>query len=175
MNMQEELKKYFDSLVKNDHDAAKQAYSNYVTAKASQVLKSLQESKSPIKMKGDDLYVNDKKVGTVKHDVDDSKGIEYTSADGKSKKKFDNVSDLYAHVSKEHLKEVQDYEAKIKALKNRQKLKGEKPFADKIEQGLDADNDHDGTEDGAMEDKKRQKPIKDLISKIKSGKRETKD
>lgn len=175
MNMQEELKKYFDSSVKGDQEAAKQAYDNYVTAKATQIIKSLKEEKSPIKLKGNDVYVNDKKVGAVNHNVEDGKGIEYTSVDGKVKKSFKQLSDLYAHVGKEHLKEVQDYEAKIKELKNRNKLKKEKAFANKVEQGLDADGDHDGTEDADMEDKKRQAPIKDLISKIKSGNRETKD
>lgn len=101
MDNKQFLKEMFDAVVKNDDEAAKAAFELYVTAKSRQLLAEKAAAKSPIKLKGTDLFVNDKKVGTVKHDVDDDKGIEFT-ADGGKAKKFDNIQDLYKHVGELH-------------------------------------------------------------------------
>jgi hypothetical protein len=72
---------------------------------------------------------------------------------------------------------VKDYESDIQKLKNRPEFNKLKAFvtpgADK--EGLDADGDHDGTQDGKQADDKRQAPIKKLIKDIDGGKRVTKD
>lgn len=166
MNMHDLLKSVFDNTVKKDDAAAEKAFSDYIHSKAASVLNSLREQKSPFKLSGDDVLVNDKKVGTLKHDVDDDKGIEYTSVDGK-KKKFKELKDLYAHLAKEHkvTESVKDYEKEVQGLDNHADCEDVDAFED-------GEEESDGKAKAA--DKKRQKPIKKLIKDVDAGKRHTK-
>jgi hypothetical protein len=114
----------------------------------------MREEKSPIKLKGDDVYVEDKHVGSVKHDVEGDKGYEYTSKDGK-KKKFESLKDMYAHIGVEHKlhESVKNYEKEVQALPNRDKCKDETAFEDGI----------DGKPDGKV---KRKAKVEKLVSDI---------
>lgn len=98
MSAKQHLRDFVDAVIKSDDTAAKAAWQTYAVIKSKEVLK--EKAETPIKMKGNDLLVNGKVVGQVKHDVDDDKGIEFT-CDGKTKK-FDDLKALYAHVGKEH-------------------------------------------------------------------------
>jgi len=121
MSTKQHLRDFVDAVIKKDDVAAKAAWETYSTLKAKDVLREKEES--PIKLKGEDLFVNGKAVGKVKHDADDDKGIQYTASGGKSKK-FDSLKDLYVHVGEEHkLNEVKDYESEIQKLPNRDESK----------------------------------------------------
>ena len=191
MSMQDDLKTVFDSVVKKDDDAARAAFASYVTQKSVEVLKKLNEDKSPIQLKGNDVMVNGKKVGAIKHNVEENKGIEYTP-EGGEKQKFKKLGDLYTHLGKEHkLSESvvtgliadykdaaikmggigKDYEGDVKKLPNRPKFGKLKAFKNSSGEGLDADGDHDGTEDGKEADEKHEAPIKKLVNKIKETKK----
>jgi hypothetical protein len=181
MSMQDDLKTVFDSVVKKDDDAASAAFSAYIDQKSVEVLKGLTEAKfkSPIQIKGNDVFVNGKKVGGVKHNAEENKGLEYTPTDGE-KQKFPKLGDLYTHLGKEHkLSEsatdlkgiVKDYESEVQSLPNRPKLSKLKAFSSAKGAGLDADGDHDGEEDGASADAKREAPIKKLVAKVDAEKK----
>jgi hypothetical protein len=149
--MNDDLNKVFDSVVKNDDTSAKTAFDSYLTQKSVEILKDIRAKRtmnedgniSPIRLKGNDVYVNGKKEGTLIHDAEENKGIQYVANDG-TKHKFKKLKDVYTHLGTAH------------------KLHESKPV-----EGLDADGDHDGAEDGAEADKKRQKPIKKEIKKVK--------
>ena len=100
MSMKEQLHKVVENTVKKNDDEAYKAFSAYINEKAASVLKKINEDKSPIKLKGNDVFVNAKKVGTIKHDANADDGIEYTSNDGKTSK-FNELKDLYSHLGKE--------------------------------------------------------------------------
>lgn len=162
--MHDDLKKILDSIVMEDDTSAKEAFSKYIVAKASTMLREEKKEKSPFRLDGEDLYVNDKKIGTVKNDLEGDNGLHYISNDGK-KKKFDKMADLYAHVGKEcKLTEVKDFEAEIHNLPNHgPKLKKEKPFENPSEEGAEGDK----------ADVKLAKKPKKLTADINAGKRDT--
>lgn len=166
MSMHDDLKKVLDNIVMEDEAAAKDAFSAYIVAKTSAMLREAKKEKSPFRLDGEDLFVNDKKVGTVKNDVDGEKGLSYTSNEGK-KKKFEKIADLYAHVGKEcKLTEVKDYESDVQGMPNHgPKLTDEKPFENPEEEGAE----------GNKADKKLAAKPKKLIADINAGKRPTKD
>lgn len=174
MAMQDNLKQVLDGIINENDTTAKIAFNNYIMEKIINVLK---EEKSPFRIDGDDLYVNNKKVGTIKNELEKDGKLHYVSNDGK-KKKFNKMADLYAHVGKEcGLDEsVKDYEKEIQKLDNHgPKLTKVKPFTNDDGQGLDADGDHDGWEDAEQASDKRKKPFKKLIADISNGKRAVKD
>ncbi len=237
--MKKFLEEFFDAVVQKNDEAAAAAFDAYAPAKVVAMIKSVKEAESPIKLKGDDVYVNGKKVGCLKHDVDKDENLEFIPDQGK-KAKFAKLPDLYAHLSKEYklteakeekqlwglycgkrgsgklglefsgtkkeceeekhsykeddankdyvykivrindnspqtIKEsVKDFESEVQSLAPRLKLKKLDAFTDDEGEGLDADGDHDGPEDAKECDEIRQKPLKDLIKKVKDGGRETK-
>lgn len=65
------------------------------------VLKEFMNDESPIRLKGDDVFVNDKLVGTLENDLSNADaGIVFHSADGKGGKDFDNIQELYQFLVK---------------------------------------------------------------------------
>jgi len=61
------------------------------------ILKEFHGEDSPVKLKGDDVYVEGKMVGTITNDLSDWKsGIVFTSTDGSFKQEFDDIQSLYA-------------------------------------------------------------------------------
>lgn len=177
MSMKDDLKAVFDSVVKKDDVAAAAAFSAYIDQKSIEVLKGLTEEKSPIQLKGTDVLVNGKKVGNIKHNAEQNKGIEYTPTGGE-KQKFAKLGDLYAQLGKEHkLSEsasggiVKDYESDIQKLPNRPKMSKLKAYTSKNGPGLDADGDHDGEMDGDQADEKREAPVKKLVAKVEAEKK----
>ena len=177
--MQDDLKTVFDSVVKKDDAAASAAFSAYIDQKSIEVLKGLTEQKSPIQLKGNDVYVNGKHVGAVKHDAEEGKDIQYSPLEGE-KHKFKKLGDLYAHLGKEHklsesateLKGIdKDYESEVQALPNRPKLSKLKAYSSAKGPGLDADGDHDGETDGKQADEKREAPVKKLVAKVDAEKK----
>lgn len=170
MSMQDDLKTVFDSVVKKDDEAASAAFTAYLDQKAIEVMKKMNESKSPIQLKGNDVYVNGKKTGTVKHDAEENKDIQYEAVEG-AKHKFKKLADLYVHLGKEHkLSEAVESEKKeekdVKAMPNRPKFDKLKAYKSANKPGMDADGDHDGEEDGKQADAKRDKTEKKLIAKV---------
>lgn len=101
------LRDFFDATVKKDDEAAKSAINAHIEEKAKEIIKLKEEAaKSPVKLKGNDLYVNDKKVGVVDHDPKDpKKGIKFTNTDGKATE-YGDIPTLFKEVGAEHLKEA---------------------------------------------------------------------
>jgi hypothetical protein len=63
------------------------------------VLKEFTGADSPIKLKGEDVFVNGKLVGSVDTDLSDvNSGIKFSSADGTVNENFDSLKDLYAYL-----------------------------------------------------------------------------
>jgi N-methylhydantoinase B/oxoprolinase/acetone carboxylase alpha subunit len=83
----EHLSEYFDAVVKKDDDAAQEAFSQYIEKKGKSILRELMdEVKKPIRLKGNDVLVKGKKVGTINNKLEgDKEGeepkVEYTCAD----------------------------------------------------------------------------------------------
>ena len=164
MSKYENLKSVFDNIVKGDEAAAKEAFSAYITEKAAEVLTKLREEKSPIKIKGDDVFNGDKKLGSVKHDVDGDKGIEYTCGTSGKKKGFKTMPELMSHLAAEckMAESVKDFESEIKNMPNHgPKLKDEKAFEDGKEEGAK----------GNAADTKLKKKPKKMIGTIDGGNR----
>ena len=66
---------------------------------------------SPIKLKGDDVFVEGKLVGTLKNDLNDAEaGITFKSTDGKLGEEFDNMKELYSFLMGKFSKEGADLE-----------------------------------------------------------------
>lgn len=60
-------------------------------------LREFTSEDSPIRLKGDDVFVNGKLVGRVVNDLTDANsGIVFESDDGKLKKDFDSIKDVYS-------------------------------------------------------------------------------
>lgn len=100
----EHLSEFFDSVLKSDKNEEDmyEAFSKYIESKGKSILKELmEETKKPIRLKGDEVLVNGKKVGSVEHDEDDEKLTFKCDKDDKEHK-FDSVKDLFAYLSKEH-------------------------------------------------------------------------
>ena len=65
------------------------------------VLKEFMDDDSPIRLKGDDVFVNNKLVGTLENDLSNADaGIVFRSADGKGGKDFNNIQELYQFLVK---------------------------------------------------------------------------
>lgn len=94
---------FFDAIVTNENDETSyEIYSQYIEAKAKSVLQELlAETQKPVRLKGNDILVNGKKVGTISHDTDKDEGISYTSEEGK-KSKYESIEKLFTHLTKEH-------------------------------------------------------------------------
>lgn len=99
--MNDNLAKYFDEVIKNNDDDAFEAFTMYIETKAKEVLKGINEAEKPIRLDGNDVLVNGKKVGTINHNADKEDGIEYTSEDGK-KSKHETLPKLFDHLTKEN-------------------------------------------------------------------------
>jgi len=68
-----------------------------------ETLKEFTGENSPIKLKGDDVYVSGKLVGSITNDLSDiNKGILFTSADGKFKKEVNTIREMYAFLLKHY-------------------------------------------------------------------------
>jgi hypothetical protein len=172
--MKDNLSKVFDATVQKDDPAAAAAFSDYIAQKTIEMIKAhkskINEDKSPIKLKGEDVFVNDKKVGRLKHHAEENKGLEYFPEGGGDKHKFAKLADLYTHLGKEHKlsesKDEKSEEKEIKDLPNREKFSKLKAFKSAGGEGLDADGDHDGDQDAKEADAKREKPEKKMIKKV---------
>lgn len=61
------------------------------------ILKELHGEDSPVQLKGDDVYISGKMVGTITNDLSNiDSGIVFTSVDGNFKQEFDSIRELYA-------------------------------------------------------------------------------
>jgi hypothetical protein len=62
-------------------------------------LKEFTGDESPIRLKGDDVFVNNKLVGTVQTDLSSAaSGIEFTAADGSVTEHFETIKELYRYL-----------------------------------------------------------------------------
>jgi hypothetical protein len=108
----EKLGEYFDSVVKKDDATSFEAFTQYVETKGKSILKELMdEVKKPIRLKGNDVLVKGKKVGTISHDADkkdEDGGVEYTCDTSGKKSKHDKLANLFAALAKEHKLEESD-------------------------------------------------------------------
>ncbi len=63
----------------------------------STILKEFTGEDSPIRLKGDDVFIDGKMVGTITNDLSNiDAGILFTSTDGTFKQEFESIKDLYA-------------------------------------------------------------------------------
>lgn len=68
------------------------------------VKEAFPDEDSPVKLKGDDVFVEGKQVGTIENDMNnDDAGITFTSLDGKIVKEFEDLKELYGFLV-EHFK-----------------------------------------------------------------------
>lgn len=87
----------YSHLVKGNRVKAKAPLKKMKKMDEAAVLKEFTGEDSPIKLKGDDVFVNGKMVGTITNDLSDiDSGIIFSSADGNFKQEFDSIKDLYA-------------------------------------------------------------------------------
>lgn len=125
---------------------------------------------SPIKLNGDDVTVNGKLVGHVHSDLNDlNSGITFTSVDGRVKKEFEDIESLYAFLSKTFLGENAMTADGVKIVEPKKLDSSDKLDLHKV--GTDHDETDELSADGS--DTKKTTKLKNLISKIKSGGRET--
>lgn len=89
----ESLAAFIDAVATEDQDAERVSIKDFINEKSKTIL---EYGDSAIKINGDDVIINGKKVGTIISDPTDmASGMFFTSLDGK-KKEFDTVEDLYA-------------------------------------------------------------------------------
>jgi hypothetical protein len=110
----ESLSALIDAVTSENEEAESQLMSKIAKAKTQEILEGKTEIKefsgdSRIKMNGDDVFIDDKKVGTIKSDADDmTSGMVFTSADGDSKE-FDTIEQIYGHIAtKYNVKESEE-------------------------------------------------------------------
>lgn len=100
MSVINKLNKFVDATVMLDEDNAEKIFSKFITEKMSSIVQEFTED-NPIKLRGDDVYVNNKLVGTVEVDINDmDSGIDFVSVDKKYSKEFDNIEGLYTYLAK---------------------------------------------------------------------------
>jgi hypothetical protein len=90
-------KEVFEILIENaSGDEKKELYRAYIT---SQVRNKLFESfLDPIKLKGDEVWINDKLVGHLDNDLNDfDKGIIFKDLKGETEE-FTEIKDLYTYL-----------------------------------------------------------------------------
>jgi hypothetical protein len=110
----EKLSEYFDAVVRKDENAAFEAYTQYIEQKGKSILKELMdEVKKPIRLKGNDVLVKGKKVGTINNKLEGEKEgeegkIEYTCADTGKVSSHDKLANLFKALAKEHKLEESD-------------------------------------------------------------------
>lgn len=100
------LNKFLDATIKGEES---DAFNQYFVAKSKAIVGEMRQeqekinefnSNSSIKLSGDDVLINGKKIGQIKNDLDDMEsGIEFSSLDGKIKKEFDDVESLYNFIA----------------------------------------------------------------------------
>lgn len=113
---------FLNSIVNNDEDAAKAAFSQYCNDKAKvmgrteKIMERFDNFKvslleysvdEPIHMEGDKILVNNKLVGHVKVDLSDmDSGIDFVSDDGTFSKEFNTAEDLFSFLAQRYLGET---------------------------------------------------------------------
>jgi len=104
------LSKVIDSIVNNDIETANQVFSQYSTQKSSEILSAeaapaetiTEGSGSPIRLKGDDVFVNNKLVGHI--DAQDG-SIEFTtSGDDAETHSFADMDKFYDYLTSNFVK-----------------------------------------------------------------------
>ena len=97
----ESLDKFIDAVASGDTEAERAAIKDVITPKSKTVLEFIGDS--AIKLDGDDVLVQGKKVGQVKSDADDVEGgINFVSAEGNFSKEFDSIEDLYKFIAQRY-------------------------------------------------------------------------
>lgn len=163
----EHLSEFFNDTVKNADDAvAFESYSLYFENKMRSLHKELlEEAEKPVRLKGNDVLVQGKKVGTINHDheKEDAK-IEYTCDTSGKKTSHDKLANLFAALAKEHKLEESDLanagskalasksEKEFKSFKNDDDLKLEKQKSHEDK----ADHDDSGKAKSAAEKRKNE-------------------
>lgn len=91
----DKLDAFVESVVSKDDKQSESYFSTYLTEKLSNKIQEF-TGDNPIKLKGDDVFVNGKHVGTIDIDLDDyDAGISYTTSDKRFSKEFDDMETLY--------------------------------------------------------------------------------
>lgn len=89
------LDAFVESVVSKDDDKSGNFFSKYLTEKMSTKIQEF-TGNNPIKLKGDDVFVNGKQVGTIDVDLGDfNAGISFITSDRKFSKEFDDMESLY--------------------------------------------------------------------------------
>lgn len=132
MNKSELIAEFINKLVAGETDAAKDAFSQFCTAKykaisikATPLVESFDQFKTllvefgnagtaPISMVGNDIHINGKKVGHIvppETNFEDEEafnkqpGIDFVSVDGTFSKEFNTAKELFAFLSAKYLGE----------------------------------------------------------------------
>lgn len=107
MDKFEILNKYIDGVInKEDPAVLKELFKEYASLKSKELLypEPINEfvgNDSPVKLKANEVFVNNKKVGALKTDANDmDSGINFTTIDGKYSKEFDSIQHLYRFLIK---------------------------------------------------------------------------
>ncbi|QDJ96462.1 hypothetical protein Xoosp13_276 [Xanthomonas phage Xoo-sp13] len=133
MDKREQLSAVIDGIINDDMEAAKAAFSTYVSAKTQEVLgynttvvepvvepapTPVQESKlvavsemfdaqvdSPVRLRGDRVFVEGKQVGVLQSDpVDFDSGINFIEDGGRFSKEFSALEELYSFLISRYTK-----------------------------------------------------------------------
>jgi hypothetical protein len=110
----EHLSEYVDAVIRKEDDTSWEAYTQYIEKKGKSILKELMdEVKKPIRLKGNDVLVKGKKVGTINNKLEgekegDEAKIEYTCADTGKVSSHDKLANLFKALAKEHKLEESD-------------------------------------------------------------------
>ena len=116
MDRKELLGKFIDSIVNGDTEAAKAAFDPYISSKSREILGTEPETEaapvneqltklqemfdvladSPVKLRGDRVYVDGRQVGSIQSDPTDLEtGINFIEDGGKFSKEFDEIEELF--------------------------------------------------------------------------------
>lgn len=93
----ESLSEWIDRVINGESDEDDNLFREYAKAKTKEILG--ENAQNPIQIKGDDVLVNNKKVGTVTSDPEDwDSGITFTTEDGSYSREFNTIEELYSFI-----------------------------------------------------------------------------
>lgn len=112
MNKNEILNKFLENVIERNSESDRAAFDQFIILKAKEIVSEMRNEKSDeiqinefhgdgaIKLKGDDVLVNGKRVGTIKTNLNDMEsGIDFVSSDGRFSKEFEDIQTLYRYIA----------------------------------------------------------------------------
>lgn len=93
------LDAFVESVVSGNEEDSLANFSSYAKEKVSSIIQEFTEG-NPIKLKGDDVFIKGKHVGTIDVDLEDfDAGISFTTDDKRFSKEFEDMEELYGFLA----------------------------------------------------------------------------